>query len=289
MHPLTAHSTLVTDLTFSPDGQTLASASWDHTLKFWDVATGRLTQTVHEDDWIHRAVFSPDGTRLVYGGDFSGGAFGPIRVLQAASEGEISTWRRQKGAEESQPPAAHWSDLAANRAAAASLFSEVSAKRLPRQKGDPPALDLLNTPGQTNNWLLYDSQAKSTVERLDGGKMVRLNINQIGQQVWDAQYLQRGLTLKNGHHYILQLLARADSSRSLPVVVQDDEAPYGNIGLGDTLAINSQWKAFRIPFDVHDARPEHGSITFLLAGTAGTVWLRNIALVPDDSRLMTED
>jgi WD40 repeat protein len=35
----TGHSADVTSVAFSPDGQTLASGSWDNTIKLWDVIT----------------------------------------------------------------------------------------------------------------------------------------------------------------------------------------------------------------------------------------------------------
>jgi WD40 repeat protein len=41
MHTLVGHLYGVQQLVFSPDGQVLASGSYDCTIKLWDVATGR--------------------------------------------------------------------------------------------------------------------------------------------------------------------------------------------------------------------------------------------------------
>ena len=62
---LLGHSDRVFCVSFSPDGQTLASGSRDRTVRLWDVATGnqQLVLTGHRDDVIDLA-FSPRGTTL---------------------------------------------------------------------------------------------------------------------------------------------------------------------------------------------------------------------------------
>ena len=67
---LAGHTQLVVDVTFSPDGGTLASSSWDHTLRLWDVArwgpeTEAESVVLPHDSVCFATVFSPDGSFLV--------------------------------------------------------------------------------------------------------------------------------------------------------------------------------------------------------------------------------
>src|SRR6266581_2980073 len=62
------HTDRVLGLAFAPDGSTLASGSWDRTVKLWEVASGRLLQTLsgHRDK-VHCVAWSPDGRTVASG------------------------------------------------------------------------------------------------------------------------------------------------------------------------------------------------------------------------------
>lgn len=58
------HGNAVVALTFSPDGKTLASGSYDRTVILWDVRTSRVKQVLPHRDEVHSVAFSPDGKIL---------------------------------------------------------------------------------------------------------------------------------------------------------------------------------------------------------------------------------
>jgi WD40 repeat protein len=66
--PQVGNSSWVHSVAFSPDGRTALSGSADHTLKLWDVATGKLVRTLegHSDE-VTSVAFSPDGRTVLSG------------------------------------------------------------------------------------------------------------------------------------------------------------------------------------------------------------------------------
>ncbi|MFM7447699.1 MAG: WD40 repeat domain-containing protein [Leptolyngbyaceae cyanobacterium] len=62
------HQDVVTSVSFSPDGTTLATGSGDTTVKLWNTASGELIRTLSgHEDVVNSVSFSPDGTTLATG------------------------------------------------------------------------------------------------------------------------------------------------------------------------------------------------------------------------------
>ena len=69
LRTLTGHEGYVYDVSFSPDGKTLASGSWSE-IRLWDVATGELRYTLTGNGG-YSVSFSPDGQMLASGGGYN--------------------------------------------------------------------------------------------------------------------------------------------------------------------------------------------------------------------------
>ena len=84
---LQGHSGWVTAVAFSSDGQRLASGSWDHSVKIWDVATGRAVRTIEDGTkGIQALALSSDGRWLA-----AESADNDVTLWNVANERDIRT------------------------------------------------------------------------------------------------------------------------------------------------------------------------------------------------------
>ncbi len=83
----TGHAGVVWSVSFSPDGNTIASGSYDETICLWNTHTGELIHTLTEHtDRVFSVSFSPDGNTLASGSDD-----GTIRFWNAHTGEHIKT------------------------------------------------------------------------------------------------------------------------------------------------------------------------------------------------------
>ena len=83
---LDGHTAPVVGLAVSPDGQWLASASWDHTVRLWPLGGGAPRVLEGNSQNVNGVAFSPDGRELVRAGyDTS------LRIWPMSGDGSATT------------------------------------------------------------------------------------------------------------------------------------------------------------------------------------------------------
>src|SRR5262245_9224634 len=110
---LAGHKAPVVALSVSPDGTTLASASWDHTARLWPLTGGAPRVIEGHAQNVNGVAFAPDGRALVTVGYdatlrisplLGGGAPvittlpTPLNTVAVAPDGEIVTPRAHRNA-----------------------------------------------------------------------------------------------------------------------------------------------------------------------------------------------
>jgi RNA polymerase sigma factor (sigma-70 family) len=91
LSPTRGHQRAIGSVAFSPDGKTLATGSWDETLRLWDAANGKEQRSFRLTFGV-QVTFIPDGKTLAAGSDN-----GVVHTWDAATGKELRRFSTHKG------------------------------------------------------------------------------------------------------------------------------------------------------------------------------------------------
>ncbi len=125
---LTGHSAEVVAAGFHPEGQYLATSSWDGTLRIWDWHSGEV-QLIH-DGWTSALRFSADGSRCAMVAD---GAEQPeIVLLECGTPRFLARWRPEAAGRDGKKIPVHAAFSPDSRSLAVTTTDGVQVLGLPR-------------------------------------------------------------------------------------------------------------------------------------------------------------
>jgi hypothetical protein len=111
-------------------------------------------------------------------------------------------------------------------------------------------------------------------------RSVRINITKAGRMGWHVQFNQPGLKVRAERPYTLTFWAKADTRRSVGVLLGQAQAPWHGLGFTGTARLTAGWKRFRFVF-LPSAADDNARLNFTdLARKTGSVWLAGISLRP---------
>jgi WD40 repeat protein len=203
---LRGHEDVVAGLAFAPDGKTLASASYDQTLRLWDIADGhwprapRLTLRGHTN-WVFCATFAPDGRTLA-----SGGYDRTIRFWDVASGKERSVFKGHSAGVRSVVFSADGKTLASGSAdRTVRLWNAGTGLETARWKGhsggvravrfgpDDTTLASAAEDGKVIIWNVADGKEVHTLN--NGANSPRDEEAMSAAEVWALEFTPRGASL----------------------------------------------------------------------------------------------
>jgi WD40 repeat protein len=99
---LRGHAQLVNRISFSPDGQRVATASIDRTVKIWDALIGQEMLTLKDGENVNAVYFSRDGRRLFTASTVSPNTPAPPVGWENRSRYSVKVWDATEQPEKSE-------------------------------------------------------------------------------------------------------------------------------------------------------------------------------------------
>ena len=194
-YTLRGHSDNVISVAFSSDNRTLASGSWDNTVKLWDMQTPEADslaqlRSIHCTDRIYSIGFSPDGRMLAIG------QRGGIDLYDPATGNKAYPFKRTL----TPVPAVTFSP---------------DSKRLISAGATDPCVKVWDVAGHEPIFeIRHDTSPNSTVDVSPDGRFIASPGRDQTVKIWDAQTHEEVRTLK-GHVGYVWMVAFSPDGRYL--------------------------------------------------------------------------
>lgn len=136
----------------------------------------------------------------------------------------------------------------------------------------------------TQGWSLQTgTSSEASLEVLRNGLNPGENALQVttikqGENSWDLQLHQLGLTLENGAPYTLRFWAKSDEERNIGAGVRLQESPWRFLGLQKTIRLKPQWQEFNFVFQAQVAEPGLARLDFEFRNQIGQFWFADLSL-----------
>jgi len=109
-------------------------------------------------------------------------------------------------------------------------------------------------------WNVEQHQGAAVESTVENGAAV-LRVRRTGTAGWHVQLNQPGLVVKKGAVYTVSFRAAADRERKIRLSLMQAHEPWGELGLGTTLALNREMKKFTFAF-LADADDDNARLNF---------------------------
>jgi arabinoxylan arabinofuranohydrolase len=145
----------------------------------------------------------------------------------------------------------------------------------------------------SSSWSLTNVDGGAEASASVACNKATITITQVGEEMYQPQLIQQGITLEQGKTYEFSFKASAAANRTIIVQLErmgTDEIEWGHIyGESMTFNLTSTEETYTFTLDMTDPTDENVQLAFNLGGAAVGVTLSDVVLVSTGTKSITEE